>query len=628
VFNSLTLRGKFLIAPFIGITISIILILSNYTIINTQKDVLAVLKQTNLTQMSKISQFSTLLVKNHTNFTLLLYNHAGNIDEEQIYVSGRVILDNIHDYEQILLNNLTTNTSLNSKDLINQLKASFSQYKASVISAIEMSTVDITLSQQSLAEANTTLDQLSSLLISLSNLQIMELKKAADLVNDTLSKKDVSTSVSVLFLLLMIISALYFSHNLSSGLDRIIQSLIALAKGKTDIKLELSSDNYLLGLTDAVLKFKNIHIQLEEQKFALDQHAIVAITDTTGTITYANKKFSQISGFAIEELVGQNHRMINSGYHPREFWMNLFTTISQGSVWHGEICNKTKSGELYWVDTTIVPFTGSSTKPISYIALRTDITNKKQAEAELIKSKNMAEAANHAKSEFLSSMSHEFRTPLNAIIGFSQLMKTSYPANSEQSENLEYILSGGRHLLNLVDQILDLASIEDGRTSIVCEEVNVKSVIKDAVHFSNILAESANVEIRLLSDLDLVITVDVTKLKQILLNLIGNAIKYNKDNGLVSIEWTLIDHERLKISISDTGLGISEADQKHVFSEFNRFGHEQSTISGTGIGLAVTKKLVELMGGEIGFESTKDVGSTFWVILPTANEPEQPESSH
>ena len=226
--------------------------------------------------------------------------------------------------------------------------------------------------------------------------------------------------------------------------------------------------------------------EISDLKTALDEHAIVAITDTRGKITYVNDKFCAISKYARQELLGQDHRIINSAHHPKEFIRNLWTTIARGRVWHGEIKNKAKDGSFYWVDATIVPFLDAHGKPRQYVAIRTDITDRRRTElalreshenlernvaertAQLRLAKERAEAAGRAKSEFMASMSHELRTPLNGIIGFSEFLVDGKPGalNAKQKEYLEDILSSGRHLLQLINDVLDLAKVEAGKNRV------------------------------------------------------------------------------------------------------------------------------------------------------------------
>ena len=254
------------------------------------------------------------------------------------------------------------------------------------------------------------------------------------------------------------------------------------------------------------------------------------------------------------------------------------------------------------------------------ITIHEDITERKKAEAGINDALNQAESANQAKSEFLSSMSHELRTPLNAILGFAQLFAYDRDLSEQHLANAAEINRAGKHLMALIDQILDLSRIEAGETDVSLEPVALQKVLNDCLSWVSPLAQERKVSIAL--DQDQVspvkVVADSIRLKQVFLNLLTNAVKYNRKGGTIEIICRLRDNQTVQIGVRDTGKGISEEKLKELFQPFNRLGAEFSGVEGSGIGLVISRQLVGLMQGQLDIESEIDVGSTFWITLKQA----------
>ena len=244
-----------------------------------------------------------------------------------------------------------------------------------------------------------------------------------------------------------------------------------------------------------------------------------------------------------------------------------------------------------------------------------DITARKQAENALQEAKLIADKANLAKSEFLSSMSHELRTPLNAILGFAQLIECSAPPPTmTQQKNVEQILKAGWYLLELINEILDLAVIESGKVMLHMESLSLAEVLDDAESMLQHQAQQRGINMLFPRSNDAYfVKADRVRVKQVFVNILSNAIKYNKPSGSVTVSYIEKSNQRIRICIEDTGEGLTVENMAQLFQPFNRLGKESSKEEGTGIGLVVSKRLVELMGGEIGVESTMGKGSVFWV---------------
>ena len=261
----------------------------------------------------------------------------------------------------------------------------------------------------------------------------------------------------------------------------------------------------------------------------------------------------------------------------------------------------------------------------SFVCIRgiaKDVTELRETEIKLLEAKEEADQANRAKTDFLSSMSHELRTPLNSILGFGQLLADDpvHRPTAEQSEKLSYILNSGRHLLDLISDVLDFANIEAGAIDVDISSIRVRDVIEESLHVIAGLATARDIEIRYADLDDIKILADPTRLRQVLLNLLSNAVKYNKQRGSVEVSTMVISDEYCRISVRDTGLGIPADQQAFLFQPFKRLGAENTYVEGTGIGLSISTNLVKLMGGEIGFTNNDGEGATFWLELPVADQ--------
>lgn len=268
-----------------------------------------------------------------------------------------------------------------------------------------------------------------------------------------------------------------------------------------------------------------------------------------------------------------------------------------------------------WVNVVMQKLSDGST-----IILYTDISQQHEREEELRHAREVAEIANEAKSNFLSSMSHELRTPMNAILGFGQLLQSDpgEPLSEQQENYTNQILKGGELLLELIDQVLELSRIEAGKIDISIEKIDAVPIVDECFAMLRERAEESNITlINNIGDKELpLLRVDSSRLRQILLNLMTNAIKYNFENGSVTIESEVLDNRFLRLYINDTGMGIPSEHQDKLFEPFNRLGRENGEIEGTGIGLTITKQYVELLFGHIGYTSEEGKGSSFWIDVP------------
>ena len=359
--------------------------------------------------------------------------------------------------------------------------------------------------------------------------------------------------------------------------------------------------------------------ELSDLKFALDQSAIVAFTDQTGRITYVNEKFCEISKYSREELLGQDHRIINSGYHSKEFIRSLWTTIASGKVWRGELRNRARDGSVYWVDTTIVPFLDEAGKPYQYVAIRYDITEKKRTEEHLLRAQRMESIGTLA-----GGIAHDFNNILSPIL-MSVDMLSLEAKDEEILRWLDIIRENSERGAELVKQVLTFArGMEGERIS-----VQLKHILKDSVKIlSQTLPKSITLKYEIEPDLK-IIEADPTQIHQVLMNLAINARDAMPEGGELTITAKNIyldEHyaqihidaeagDYVLLTVADTGTGIAPEIQKRIFDPFfttKEFG------KGTGLGLATAQTIVKGHGGFINLYSEKEKGTKFSVYLPAA----------
>jgi PAS domain S-box-containing protein len=367
------------------------------------------------------------------------------------------------------------------------------------------------------------------------------------------------------------------------------------------------------------------HAELHSQKFALDQHAIVSITNLNGNITYANQRFCDISGYSEAELIGQNHRIVKSGEHPAALFEELWRTITQCQVWHGEVKNRKKDGTFYWVNATIVPLVGRDGLPHHYIGIRTDITSNKLLEEKLQLAKEDAEAATRVKADFLANMSHEIRTPMNAVLGMLHLLQNT-DLNKRQLDYAQKAEGAAQSLLGLINDVLDFSKIDAGKMTLEMQAFRMDKLMRDlsVIVSANLGAKPVEVLFDIDPGAPKTLLGDAMRLQQVMINLASNAIKFTP-KGEVVISITQVAHTAsdatLRFAVRDTGIGIAPESQQHIFTGFSQA--EASTtrrFGGTGLGLTISRKLVALMGGELSVQSTLGQGSTFafTITLPLA----------
>ncbi len=418
----------------------------------------------------------------------------------------------------------------------------------------------------------------------------------------------------------------------TGGTDYIVKP-IRREEVLTRVKFHLERQMLLKRNKDLIGHLRDINLNLKSSQTRL--HAImdhvadgILVANSEGIIDTLNPAALKILGYSREEILSHTLDHFIHESNSTEIQANIFNSIKTGQgLLDGkrvELVGRRKDGSGVPLEMSLSQMILEENKYL--VGIFNDISNRKLWERELISAREEAEQNSKAKSEFLSRMSHELRTPMNSILGFTQLMEMNEvsPLTGMQKQNLQRVSSAAHHLLSLIDEILDLSRIESGQLKVSLGPVDLNRLIDGVVSILKPMAKDHKISLKVaLGDLQSIfVQADLLRLKQVLLNLVSNGIKYNKENGSVILSATRTIEGRIRINVQDTGLGISKEYQALVFQNFQRLGAESTSIEGTGIGLAITKGLVELMNGTIGFESEEGTGSCFYFELPAG------ENSH
>ncbi|MGD8707252.1 MAG: ATP-binding protein [Nitrosopumilaceae archaeon] len=461
----------------------------------------------------------------------------------------------------------------------------------------------------------------------------------------------------------IVLLAIFFSRTISSPIKKLSKTMNEIRKGNFNVKIDKKSDssnNELDQLTNGFEKLlhyvkstqdnlkglvkvqtkkledsnkalvENMNLIKKQQedlsnfKEALDKSANVLITDTAGSIIYVNDDFCKVSKFSREELLGQNPRIVNSYYHDKQFFKEMWETISDGKTWKGDIKNKAKDGSYYWSKATISPLLGDDGKPEQYIAILTDITNQKILEEKLSDALKNVKESELRKEEFSSMMTHELNTPLVPIKGYCEMLKdidTFGPLNNDQIDFIGKIESNATLLERLISDLLDVQKLDMKKMSFLITEFSLDEFMDELKENNNHLMKNKEIDFTVNCPKNLMLKTDKQRLRQVLDNLIRNSVDFvpSKD-GKISVE-AKIKENNIIFSVKDNGPGIPKEKQSNIFKKFYQIDTSHTRKhGGTGLGLVICKGIAEGLEGKIWLESEFGKGTSFFICLPAPDQ--------
>ncbi len=352
---------------------------------------------------------------------------------------------------------------------------------------------------------------------------------------------------------------------------------------------------------------------------AVEQSSVsVVITNREGIIEYVNPFFTKLTGYSFQEAKGNTPHFLESGHQSTTFFQKLWNTILSGKDWEGEILNKKKNGDLFWVKTVISPIVNSKAAITNFVSIQEDISERKKMLEELVSAKEKAEESDRLKTEFLNNMSHEIRTPMNGIIGFSDMLDEPGLSDERRKYYSKIVQNSSHQLLRIIDDLLEISTLETKQEKSYETEFSLNDFLMELFSIFDLKSKERNIPLYLkkgFHDDQSYIISDKTRLNKIVSNLLENALKFTNE-GFVEFGY-FIENERLKLYVKDTGIGISPKNHQIIFDRFSQEDKEiSSKHGGLGLGLSISKENAHLLGGDISLESKKGQGSVFYVTLP------------